>query len=293
MNRVARTLSASAGVVATGIAALSLLAPAAEAAGSNLPFTDPSAHGYIALCDLAGNNVTGGSVSSSPFVWKAVSSVSAPAGYAGKGQNAALTIYQPHKGVDPGEWNGDQLTAASFYQHNHPPAVAATYKDISLATIVREFPPTWDGLYQLRMIFARKGYGAYSQTYPATVIQVTGTTWHVVQGGTLPCTNARTTSSETFAGIPVTGPKRTRSQTPTSAPLSQRASLAAGGSRQNASGPAAGSDTHVISASLDSDSTSTNKGSDATAVTVGAAAFVVIAVVAAGLFWRRRQQEAK
>jgi hypothetical protein len=289
MTRNVGTLAASAVVAATATAALSLLAPAAMAAGSGVPFTDPNVHGYVALCDLSGNNVTSGSVASAPFVWKAVSSTAAPAGYAGKGQNTALTIYQPRKGVDPGEWNGDQLTGASFYQKGHPPAAAATYKDISLATIVREFPPTWDGLYQLRMIVARKGYGDYTQTYPATVIQVTGATWHVVQGGTASCNQAHTTSSETFAGIPVTNPKSTRLQTPASAPDPQRATTVAGGSTPNGSAAAAPT-AHVISASLRSDSSPAPKGSDTTAITLGAAAVVVIAGLASGVFWRRRQR---
>jgi hypothetical protein len=273
----------TAGLVACG-ATLAFGAGSAAASGSGVPFTDPDARGYVALCDLAGNNVTSGKVASAPFVWRAMSSVKTPAGYGGKGQNAALTIYQPRKGVDPGEWNGDQLNGASFFRKDSPPAAGATYKDISLATIVKEYPPTWDGLYQLRMIFARKGYGDYTQTYPATVIQVTGATWHVVQGGTLPCKKAHTISNETFAGIPVLNPHPSKSQTPTSAPTNQRAAASGSGP----TGSSATGATHQISVALAGNSSSGGHSSDAPAIVIAAVAGAVIAVLASGLFRRRR-----
>jgi hypothetical protein len=49
------------------------LGASAEASAGTVPFADPDSDGYIGFCDLAGNNVTSGSVDSAPFVWKAVS----------------------------------------------------------------------------------------------------------------------------------------------------------------------------------------------------------------------------
>lgn len=179
------------------------VAPAAAAGG--VPFRDPNAHGSITLCDRRGHPVTSGRVAGRPFTWTAVASVAAPSEFRGSGQNAALTIYQPRTGVDPGDWNGDQLTGASFYRSATPAAVA-TYRDLSLATFSQEFPSQWDGYYQLRMYVGRAGYGDYTATYPAAVIKVQGSRWSLVQGGGGNCAAARATSSETYAGIPVTKP---------------------------------------------------------------------------------------
>jgi hypothetical protein len=279
-------------IVVAALASLPVFSPAASASGSAVPFTDPSAHGYIGLCDLAGNNVTSGSVTSAPFVWKAVSSVDAPAGYFGKGQNVALTIYQPRKGVDPGDWNGDQLTGASYYRKNNLPAAAATYKDISLETIVKEYPPEWDGLYQLRMIFARNNYGDSTATYPATVIQVTGKTWHVVQGGTAPCKTSHTISNETFSGIPVTDPHPDRSGTPTSAPSSARASSTPRGTGHAKPGTLTSPPGTVITSALSDGTASSSSSSDAPAIVLGSVAVVVLAVLGGGLWYRRRSGSA-
>src|ERR1700685_1919637 len=82
------------------------------AATKGAPFVDPSAVGYIGFCDLAGNNVTSGAVTSTPFVWKAVASVPPPKSYRGTGQNAALTIFQARQATPPSLWSGDQLTGA-------------------------------------------------------------------------------------------------------------------------------------------------------------------------------------
>lgn len=266
MRRIAHTALAGAGAAAMAAVVL-LVGPAAMAAGGGVPFTDPNAHGYIAFCDLAGDNITSGSVTATPFVWKAVSSTSVTPAFSGPGQNVALTVYQPRPGVDPGEWNGDQLTAASFFRKTSPPTAVATYKDISLATIVREFPPTWDGLYQLRLESAKLGYGDDSATYPATVIQVTGSRWHVVQGGTLPCGTARATSQETFAGIPVSK-------------AHPASSVAHADQATDAS--------RVISEPLNNESRSTPRQSATATVVVGAATGCLLAILTGGVLWRRR-----
>ncbi|HVY08633.1 MAG TPA: hypothetical protein VG650_05235 [Mycobacteriales bacterium] len=270
---------AGAGLLVAAAAALSSAAPAA-ASSSPVPFTDPSTHGYIALCDLAGNNVTGGSINSTPLVWKAVSSTPAPAGFRGKGQNAALFIYQARQGVPPAEWSGDTLSADSFYKNRHHPAAEMTYKDLSLADIIKEFPPLWNGLYQLRMHVGKLNYATYGATYPATVIKVTGSTWHVVSGGTLPCgSSTKAKSSELFAGQPLLAPTPDKNQTPPTAPASIRAAVS------SSTGQSAGA---VYSATTTSTADAGNGGSSYTTAFVVGAVALALAAAGGGMFFRRR-----
>lgn len=172
--------------------------PAAHA--DSLP-SDPNAHGYIGLCDGHGHNVTAGYVDAKPFVWTAVSSTPASATMQGPGENTVLSINQPRSGVEPEEWSGDELTATSFYSKRSAPAAQATRADLSLATIIKEFPPQEDGLYELRMYYGRLDHGTYGATYPATFIQVSGNTWHVVKGGTVDCTDPGGISNEVATGV--------------------------------------------------------------------------------------------
>ena len=161
------------------------LGPAAAAAPA-LP-TDPAARGYIGLCDEAGRNVVGGSTLTRPLAWKAIASQPAPAAYRGPGQNAVLGVYQPRPGVQPGLWSGLFLTAATFYSSPKAPMAQETYQDPSMADVMKTYPPLLNGLFVLRMHYGKQNYGTYDRTYPQTVIQVQGTRWHVVQGGTVDC----------------------------------------------------------------------------------------------------------
>ena len=83
--------------VVTVVVAGASLSMASAGADQAVPFTDPNAHGFVAFCDEHGHPMTGGRVDAKPFVWKAVSSFVPPSGYLGKGENAALTIYQPRQ----------------------------------------------------------------------------------------------------------------------------------------------------------------------------------------------------
>jgi hypothetical protein len=182
-------------------AALAVAAvPAAPASAASALPTDPAARGYIGLCDQAGHNVSGGSVDTTPFAWKAVASTKPPAAYQGNGENAALEIYQPRPGVPAAEWSGAQVTAASFYSTPAHPAVQATYADQSLRDFMHDYPPMVDGLFQLRMTYGKAGYGLYGEYYPATIIQVVGQRWHVVSGGTVDCAAAEGVSNEQRTG---------------------------------------------------------------------------------------------
>ncbi len=264
-----------------------------------VPFSDPSAKGYIGLCDYHDQNITSGSVRAAPFVWKAVSSVPPPAQFQGRGENAILNIYQPRPGVDPGNWNGDSLTSASFYNNPKLPAAQATKADISLSVIVNEFPPMVDGLYQLRMFYGKAGYGLYSSTYPDAVIRVSGGTWTLVQGGTVDCTAAPAVSNEVLAGTLTQAPAGNSSGSkssagapsgapqsgPTTGSHSSRGSGAprSGGTQRSQPGSAA--QTQAASAARHASSSS-----DAPAIGAGIAVAVALAGTAAGLwYWRRRR----
>jgi hypothetical protein len=190
------------------------VAPAAARAGTPSLPADPAAHGYIGLCDEHGNNVSGGSIDSAPFVWKAVASVAPPAAYLGRGENAVLNIYQPRPDSDPQDWSGDSLTAASFYSTRSHPAVQATYADGSLSDFMQEFPPLVDGLYQLRIYFGKINYGLYNATYPATTIRVDGSNWSVVDGGTVNYGGSRGVSNEALTGAVPKADTVARSTTP-------------------------------------------------------------------------------
>jgi hypothetical protein len=297
VNRSHHTLRR--GAVALVVAAIATATTTAAALGTTsgkVPFVDPSAHGYIALCDLDGHNVTSGNIHTHPFVWQAVSSLPAPDGYSGKGQNAGLLMFQPRRGVSPADWNGDELTAATQYKGTKYPAAEATYKDFSLADFIKEFPSGLDGLYQLRMHFAKKNYGVYTQTYPATVIQVTGNTWHVVQGGTTQCKAVVARSTEYKVGIPQVDPTSSAGETPPTAPASVQASPAASGGSSGASPSASGGssdpDTVIAAPVSGTPSGTSSSSSNATVIALGALCVVLLLVIAAGIFWRWRENRA-
>lgn len=172
---------------------------AVPAAATGVP-PDPSAKGFIGLCDKNNHNVTHGNIDTAPFVWKAVASVPPPKQLRGRGQNAVLNIYQPRPETLAGDWSGDQLTAATFYSTARAPSTQSTLKDIPLKVIVNEYPPMVEGLYELRMYFAKSNYGLYSATYPATYIRVAGGNWSVVKGGTVNCAASSGQSAEVISG---------------------------------------------------------------------------------------------
>ena len=179
--------------------ALSAALMTSATAATALP-ADPAAHGYIGLCDEAGNNVTGGSTDTKPFAWKVVASQGPPADYQGSGANAILNVYQPRPGVQPSEWSGNSLTAASFYK-GKVATVQATYADSSLKEFMQLFPPMMGGLYELRMYFGKANYGLYSATYPVATIRVTGDRWELVSGGAVQCKSAKAVSNEQLTGV--------------------------------------------------------------------------------------------
>jgi hypothetical protein len=163
-------------------------------AGPSVPYSDPAASGSLGLCNQQGQQVTSGSISTVPFVWRAVSTAPATGAYAGTSRTAILMAYQPIQGLAANDWSGDQLTASSRYSNAASPMAAATGGDESLAQFMNEFKPQWDGFLQLRLYLGAANEQAYNVHYPTLDIQVTGNTWQAVDGATVNC-NAGTAES--------------------------------------------------------------------------------------------------
>jgi hypothetical protein len=180
---------------AVGIA---LLAPAAAVATAvtTVPFHDPDAVGTVGLCDRSGHQVTQGSTAAAPFAWRAVASTPAAASYGGAGRTAMLQVFDPMQGIAPSVWSGAPLTASSRYTDSAHPMAAGTGADDSLADIMSDFAPHWDGMFQLRLLLGAPGRQPLATRYAATVIQVTGDTWRVVDPQPAACTSGRSTSIE-------------------------------------------------------------------------------------------------
>ena len=168
------------------------------AATPGVPYADPNVSGYIGLCNQAGQQITSGSTTATPFVWRAVSSKPAPAGYNGAGRSATLMAYLPMKVLPPGDWSSEQLTATSRYSNPDSPMAAATANDESLQTFVNDFPPELDGFVQLRLYLSAPDQEALVTQYPALDIQVTGTTWQAIGGGSVNCNSGTVTSIESL-----------------------------------------------------------------------------------------------
>ncbi|SOD72297.1 hypothetical protein SAMN05892883_1702 [Jatrophihabitans sp. GAS493] len=186
----------SAGVV---LAAALAWGTSGDASAAALPYNDPSVSGGIGLCSKTGTEITSGNINDRPFVWRAVSSVKAPAGYDISGRKATLVAYQPRPNVQAYAWNGDTLTAASTYTNPAAPMAAATSLDFSLNDFIGEFKPMVDGLLQLRLYLAAPGRDALNTSYPAINIKVTGNTWAVVNPVSVSCTSGDAVSSEESA----------------------------------------------------------------------------------------------
>ena len=185
----------SAGVMVGSLAVTSV---AGATTTSSVPYKDPSSVGYIGLCDAAGHQVTGGSMTARPFAWRAVSSVAAPAPYNDDWRTAILLAYQPQEFLTSSEWSGMELTASSRYTNPSHPMAAATTSDYSLHDVTEAYKPVWDNFYELRIYLGTKNAPPYETTYPTLGIQVTGSTWHAVGGGPVDCASGTSTSLESI-----------------------------------------------------------------------------------------------
>jgi hypothetical protein len=165
-------------------------------AASGVPYTDSRAVGSIGLCNAADQAMTKGSIKDVPFVAKAIDSTPAVAPYNGSGETATLFIYQPRENVQPAGWYGEQVGASSQSSTPQHPTAALTAGDGALAAALSDYPPKWDGLMQLRIYLGAPSQPTYKSTYDATDIKITGDTWQVVHGDSVPCGDGQSVSLE-------------------------------------------------------------------------------------------------
>jgi hypothetical protein len=203
------------GATALALAAtiVSVGGPSASAAG--LPFTpDPvNSIATLALYDATGAQITGGTITDTPFASYAVSSATLRGGGDTK---ATLFGYLPKSGIAPGAWGGEQLSGST----NFPAAavgsvpagataVSLTGADLTLATLAADFPNTavdaYQGLYQLRLRTSGGSGGGVSTPYAEADIFVSGTTWTQIYP-TVPTIATTTTLAATPATADTTTP---------------------------------------------------------------------------------------
>ena len=234
------TLAAAGGVLAQPLGAL--FVDTAGAATPTVPYTDPNAVGSIGLCNQAGQQITSGSISTTPFAWRAVSTQPAQAPYDNAGRTADLVVYQPQQDLPAGDWSGTQLTASSSYTNPANPMAAATDGDQSLQGIIEAYPPRWDGFLQLRMYLSTAGHEPYEATYPTLNIQVTGDTWQAVGGSPVNCASGTAVSIESVLLRPSTTTSTSSAAAPASAPPAAPTTAASGQGKDAAVGATAASD---------------------------------------------------
>jgi hypothetical protein len=274
--------------VAGGLLVPGALAPAASAASATVPYTDPSAVGAIGLCDKQGHQVTSGNINDQPFVWTAVSSAPAPAAYRTKTAKAVLQAFQPRPGTQPGEWSGEQLTGSSTFSNPQHPMAQATVGDNPLVWFTGSYPPRWKGFVQLRMYFSAPNQTEYSYTYPATDIQVTGSTWHVVRGANVPCNVGTAVSAETQLLTQAQIEKNVIDKSSVASPGATVGVGAVSPTAQAGSTPGA-IPTLTVGAAPAASSSSSTGGSSSSGKLLGVALLVLAALGGGALLWRRRR----
>jgi hypothetical protein len=272
------------------VAALGLAGSLALTGGASAsvapPYTDANVVGSIGLCNQAGQQITSGSVTTTPFAWRAVSTQPAQAPYNNAGRTATLVAYQPQEGLPPGDWSGAQLTSSSRYSNTANPIAAATDGDQSLQDIIEQYKPEWDGFLQLRMYLGTANEQAYTLHYPALNIQVTGGTWQAVGGVPVNCASGTSVSIESIL-LPSSTPPAAVSPTTTSstaATASARGSTPHSTDTHSASGKGASAEGLASAAPTTSDTS----GKSDLPVVLGVALAVVVLAACALLIRRRR-----
>jgi hypothetical protein len=260
-----------------------------------VPYTDPNAVGYVGICNQQNQQITSGSIHSTPFAWKVVSSLPAPKAVSGAGRTSALYAYQPIKGLPSGYWSGVQITDSSVYADPAHPTAVSTAKDTPLSQFLVVFPPKWDGFVQLRLFLDAPGVQPAVLTYPALNLNISGDTWQAMGGGSVDCSSGQAVSKA--VELP------SASAAPTGSAASSSSQSSATGS-----GSASGSGAKSGTANAGGSSASNSKGSGATGaggtlpvaaeskssnvgqVIILVAVVVILSAIAAGLVLRIRRR---
>jgi hypothetical protein len=178
--------------------ALALTAGQAPAVAGTLPFVDQYVVGGVGFCTSTGHEFYSGSIYAKPFAPLAVATSKAPEDYSRPGRKAVLYAFQPRQYLDPSFWEGNPLSADSSYSNANVPMVQSTVIDPSLAVFLAEFPPTWNGYVEIRIFDGHIGAGYDTSTYPATIIQVRGTTWTALNAPKVNCDAGHAVSAESL-----------------------------------------------------------------------------------------------
>lgn len=214
---------------ATTLTFAAMIALASPAMAADPPYTDPAATGGITLCDAKGGIKTSGSLTD-PLAATVVGASPATAPYDGEGRAAGLFAYQPRKGVEPGEWSGQGLTALSRYTNAEHPMAEILPADYTVGDFVQAFAPQWDGMIQLRMYLRVPNQPVGSTSYSATSLKVSGDSWQQVgasAGGI--CKAGKATSVARLLGLSTDRPTAAPTSGPspaTPAPPATAAALA-------------------------------------------------------------------
>jgi hypothetical protein len=289
MSPYARRARAAVTVTAMALGGLLMAAPLASASvastasvvstAAKVPFTDPGIHGWITFCSRNDKPVTSGSLDTVPFAWKSISSAQPPTGYAGASGRVALWAYQPIQYVDPGDWSGSLLTAASAFSNPAHPVVQATNADQPLVGFTQAYPEHWDGLLEIRMMYTDKDKEQLSSPYAAAVLRVTGNNWTLVEGGGGSCSQGQGLSMET-----VSLPKKELAKQETAGKAGQYKGTVAGGSAGNATGSGGHTSGGSASGGSAADGSAGLAGNDSSSG-INGAALAGIGVGAFALVW--------
>jgi hypothetical protein len=200
-QRSARRLVAS-----TSLTLAAMIAASGTATAAVVPYTDTNATGGITLCDAQGHTKTSGPVGG-PLAATAVGGSAAVAPFNGDHRSAILTAYQPRKAIDPGSWSGQSMTGLSQYTNAKNPMVEILPRDYTLEGFLTGYPTQWDGLVQLRVYLKAPNQGIKNDTYAATTLKVTGSTWQQVgaAAGDV-CKTGTAVSIAHLLGLPAAAP---------------------------------------------------------------------------------------
>ena len=293
MTRFARRARAATTLVALTLGVLSATAPMATASvthsGFKVPFTDPYIHGSLTFCNRNGQPITSGSLYTAPFAWKTIASTPAPAGYHNSAGRASLYAYQPIQFVDPGNWSGILLTAGSSFTNPNHPVVQATNADQPLLGFTQAYPPRWDGLVEMRMLFTGVNKPELQSPYPAAILRISGNSWTLVKGGGGSCSQGQGVSMETKT-LPKKELAKPQKVVPAGKSAGTGSSAAAGSHSSGGSGTGGQSSGSSAAARLAaSDSSAGISGTAVAGIVLGALA---IAWAAIGVIARRRRRAA-